>query len=271
MANIYLSYRITDRSLATEISKGLENRNHRVILDVDSIVPGQDWRAALQQGLAKSDCVVVLLSQEALTSSHFVLSEIGAARALGKVLIPILVGVVNIPSVVADVFCASYREDNLDEVLAQVDRAITKLANRNVFIVHGHDEAKKWEIKNFLKSLNLNAIILHEQDSMGKTIIEKFEHYASQSNFAFILMTPDDRGAASGDTESKWRARQNVIMELGWFMAKLGRDRVVILYKGELEIPTDILGVIYLKFNDSVLEVGEQIRQNLIGAGIIPS
>jgi predicted nucleotide-binding protein len=68
--------------------------------------------------------------------------------------------------------------------------------------------------------------------------------------------------------ESKWRARQNVILELGWFMAKLGRRRVAILYKGELEIPSDILGIVYHQFSNSIKEVGEDIRQILKTAGI---
>src|SRR5882762_8315572 len=78
--------------------------------------------------------------------------------------------------------------------------------------------------------------------------------------FAFILMTPDDRTVGVSGTESLWRARQNVIMELGWFMAHLGRDRVVILYNGKLEIPSDILGVVYVEFKASVFEAADRIR-----------
>jgi predicted nucleotide-binding protein len=152
----------------------------------------------------------------------------------------------------------------------QISQAIIPPKNKNVFIVHGHDEAKKWELKNFLTGLHVQPIVLHEQDDLGKTIIEKFEYYASQSAFACILMTPDDQPPVASSAEAKWRARQNVIMELGWFMAKLGRERIVILYKGTLEIPSDIYGVIYLEFRDSVQEVGEKIRQRLQGVGLIP-
>lgn len=185
-------------------------------------------------------------------------------------MIPIIPNGANIPPVIADIYCIQQFEgESLDEVMLQADKAIKRLVNRNVFIVHGHDEARKYELKNFLASLGLNAVILHEQDSLGKTIVEKFEHYAAQSNFAFILMTPDDKSVTSDSAEAKWRARQNVIMELGWFMAKLGRSRVVILYNGELEIPSDILGVIYHKFNERISEVAENIRQSLKGAGIL--
>jgi len=141
--------------------------------------------------------------------------------------------------------------------------------NKTVFIVHGHDGTQKMELKRLLSELGLQPIILHEQDDMGKTIIEKFEHYAPQCAFSFVLLTPDDKLQADDSVEAKWRARQNVIMELGWFMAKLGRRRVMLLYKGKLEIPSDILGVLYLEFNESVLEVRETIRTRLRGVGLI--
>jgi predicted nucleotide-binding protein len=143
------------------------------------------------------------------------------------------------------------------------------VSTRKVFIVHGHDEAKKWELKDFILRLDLEPIVLHEQDDRGMTIIEKFEHYASECEFAFVLLTPDDPAAHAASTEAKWRARQNVIMELGWFMAKLGRERVAILHKGAVEIPSDILGVVYLPFVDSVLEVAEKIRQRLKGVRLL--
>jgi predicted nucleotide-binding protein len=153
----------------------------------------------------------------------------------------------------------------------KVEGRIKDMNDNKVFIVHGHDEAKKWELKNFLAGLKLDPIILHEQDDLGMTIIEKFEYYASQTTFAFVLLTPDDKAPDEQNTaEFKWRARQNVIMELGWFMAKLGRRRVVIIHKGQVEIPSDILGVLYVSFKDSILEAGERIRKRLKGEGLIP-
>jgi len=141
--------------------------------------------------------------------------------------------------------------------------------NKKVFIVHGHDEAKKWELKNFLTELGLEPVVLHEQDDLGKTIIEKFEHYAMQCTFSFVLLTPDDPILEADPEQRAWRSRQNVIMELGWFMARLGREKVVLLHKGKVELPSDILGVLYLAFHKDVTEVGEKIRQRLRGAGLI--
>jgi predicted nucleotide-binding protein len=132
-------------------------------------------------------------------------------------------------------------------------------ANRDVFIVHGHNEVAKAGLKNLLAGFGLNPMVLSEMDDLGMTIIEKFEHYAQMCTFAFILMTPDDRAVASSAIESRWRARQNVIMELGWFMAHLGRDRVVILYNGSLEIPSDILGVVYVEFKENIAEVSDRV------------
>lgn len=137
------------------------------------------------------------------------------------------------------------------------------IKNIKVFIVHGHNEAKKWELKDFLTRLGLEVIILHEQDDKGFTIIEKFEHYAKECSFAFILMTPDDQIPDINEKEIKWRSRQNVILEMGWFMSHLGRERVILLLQGSIDIPSDISGVLYIPFKESVAECAEKIRQRL--------
>lgn len=116
----------------------------------------------------------------------------------------------------------------------------------NVFIVHGHDELSKTEAARYVESLGLNAIILHEQTSSSQTIIEKFEKHALKSEFAIVLLTPDDVGYVKGCPESlRYRARQNVIFELGYFCSALSRGRVCVLYKDGVEIPNDFSGVVY--------------------------
>jgi len=142
-------------------------------------------------------------------------------------------------------------------------------ANKNIFIVHGHSTERKIELRDFLRALDLQPIILDEQDHMGKTIIEAFEYYATTCSFAFVLMTPDDMTEAVTVSGPRRRARQNVIMELGWFIAYLGRERVAILYQGEPEIPSDISGVLYLEFSERISEVTEAIRKRLRGVGLI--
>lgn len=114
-----------------------------------------------------------------------------------------------------------------------------------VFIVHGHDEAAPVMVARFIEGLGLEAIILHEQRNKGRTIIEKLEAY-SDVGFAIVLFTPDDVGRAVGDEDLNPRARQNVVLELGYFIGKLGRGRVAAIRKGEVEWPSDYNGVVYL-------------------------
>lgn len=122
---------------------------------------------------------------------------------------------------------------------------------RKIFVVHGHDEAAKQAVARFLGKLNLNPIILHEQPDGGRTIIQKFEDY-SDVGFAVVLLTPDDIGYKKDETEkAKPRARQNVIFELGFFIAKLGHENVCALYKEGIELPSDIQGRLYVSMDPS--------------------
>lgn len=116
-----------------------------------------------------------------------------------------------------------------------------------VFIVHGHDEAPRLAVARFLEKLALRPIILSDQPNRGRTIIEKFEAH-SDVGFAVVLLTPDDIGAPKGG-DCKPRARQNVILELGYFIGKLGRSHVCALRSADIEIPSDILGVIWTDYD----------------------
>ncbi|ONN93934.1 TIR domain-containing protein [Burkholderia cenocepacia] len=120
-----------------------------------------------------------------------------------------------------------------------------------VFIVHGHDQAAKFEVQALLAKLGLEGVILDEQAGRGATIIEKFEREAGTAAFAVVLLTPDDKGGVSAAAvdDLKPRARQNVILELGYFAAKLGRGRVCALRRGNVEIPSDFSGVQYLDYD----------------------
>lgn len=119
---------------------------------------------------------------------------------------------------------------------------------RKVFIVHGRDNEAKFEVSRFIENLGLEPIILHEQASRGRTIIEKIEHYANDADFAIILYTPCDngRGIHESNVAPKKRARQNVIFEHGYLMSKLGRENVCALVKDDIETPNDISGVVYI-------------------------
>jgi predicted nucleotide-binding protein len=117
-----------------------------------------------------------------------------------------------------------------------------------IFLVHGHDERTKQTVARFLDRITKPGVtILDEQAGSGRTLIEKFEDYASEAIYAVVLLTGDDEGRRHGtDDELRPRARQNVILELGFFVAQLGRSHVTLLYEEGVELPSDISGVSYL-------------------------
>ena len=148
-----------------------------------------------------------------------------------------------------------------------VEVAGTPFASREVFIVHGHSETAKSQLKNLLASFGLQPIILSEQTHRGRTIIEQLEYHSTTCAFAFVLMTPDD--IAVNDSKTGRRARQNVILELGWFMARLGRENVILMSQGEVELPSDVLGILYLRFERDVNEVAAEISTQLRDVGLL--
>ena len=122
-------------------------------------------------------------------------------------------------------------------------------STRKLFVVHGHDNEMKESVARFLERIDFEPIILHEQASSGDTIIEKFERHADVS-YAVVLLSPDDIGAVKTKADSlQPRARQNVILELGYFVGRLGRSHVCPFVRGPLEVPSDIHGVIYTPFD----------------------
>jgi predicted nucleotide-binding protein len=135
---------------------------------------------------------------------------------------------------------------------SQLEYTPPVIVGRKVFLVHGHDLGALHNTARFLERLALDPVVLHEQPDSGRTIIEKFVDY-SDVGFAVVLLTPDDRGgvvSASAD-EYSFRARQNVILELGYFLGKLGRNRVCALYSEGVEIPSDYSGVLFVPFDES--------------------
>jgi predicted nucleotide-binding protein len=125
---------------------------------------------------------------------------------------------------------------------------LTILKNNKVFIVHGHDVGAREGVARFLEGIDLEPIILLDQPNGGQTIIEKFETHAATVSFAVILLTPDDLAGVAGSPQAE-RARQNVVYELGYFAGKLGRGRVCLLRRGNVDMPSDLAGVIYTEFD----------------------
>jgi len=119
-----------------------------------------------------------------------------------------------------------------------------------MFIVHGHDIQAKIEVARFIEKLGFEAIILHEQANRGQTIIEKIEENTNVG-FAIVLYTPCDIGGANGSTEMQSRARQNVVFEHGFLIAKIGRNNVCALVKDDVEKPNDISGIVYITMDSN--------------------
>ena len=133
-------------------------------------------------------------------------------------------------------------------------------------MVHGHDETIREKVAGFLRKLDLEPIVLHEQPNIGRTIIEKFVDYADVG-FAVILLTPDDVGAVKNkENDLKPRARQNVIFELGYFVGILGRNKVCALKEKNVETPSDYDGVVYTDLDAAGAWKMEVVRE-LKGAG----
>lgn len=133
-----------------------------------------------------------------------------------------------------------------------------------VFVVHGHSEASKQQVSRFLEAAtDLEPVILHEQANSGRTIIEKFEDHASRAAFSVVLLTGDDEGGIRGSGERRPRARQNVVFELGFFVAALGRSKVAVLYEEDVELPSDMSGVLYTPLDAGgawKLALGKELR-----------
>jgi predicted nucleotide-binding protein len=144
----------------------------------------------------------------------------------------------------------------------------TKVSKREldlnkVFIVHGHDNLLKTEVARFIEKLKLEAIILHEKASSGKTIIEKIEEY-SNVGFGIVLYSPCDIGAKNEENPKlQPRARQNVVFEHGFLIGKIDRKNVCALVKGKIEKPNDISGVVYISTEEEWrLSIAKELRNS---------
>jgi len=168
-------------------------------------------------------------------------------------------------------FISKWEDHSFRDLLNQINRALGVKSNPTApqsFIIHGHDEKVKLELKNFIQNILQfpEPIILHERPNGGRTIIEKLEHYAEMSTIVFVLLTPDDINAIGGETnDQKRQARQNVIFEMGYFLGAFGRDsgRIILLYKPPLDLPSDISGIVYIDISGGIEAAGEKIRKEV--------
>lgn len=162
---------------------------------------------------------------------------------------------------------------NLSQNIIQVEEI--RVLNKKVFIVHGRDELAKTSLEMLLHEMGLETIVLHRQADEGQTIIEKFEKH-SDVGYAFILLTPDEiayfayeDSLPDNERQKEKRARPNVIFEFGYFVGRLGRNKVCCVYTGDVSLPSDVSGMIYKKYTVSVEDVAYSITKDLKAVGII--
>lgn len=148
-------------------------------------------------------------------------------------------------------------------------KELSPAAKQGIFIVHGHDMAAVNQVNLLIRQTSdLQVTILSDQANRGQTVIEKLElHLGDQSSFAIVIMTGDDRGRAQRESEEKPRARQNVIFELGYALAALGRNNVAALYEPGVEMPSDFSGVAYIALDEGGIWK-QSLLKELRGAGL---
>jgi len=139
---------------------------------------------------------------------------------------------------------------------------LKKVGGKTVFIIHGHDQGLKTELQLLLKNAGVACIVLHQEADMGRTVIDKLTEESEQSNFAVAVLSPDDLLVTG-----QYRARQNVILEMGYFVGLLGKERVRLLVKGDIEIPSDLYGILYERYDEPGAWKARLLKE-LIAAGI---
>lgn len=161
-----------------------------------------------------------------------------------------------------DIELERLNKSKIEFVVANEIKKVEKLVMlKKAFIVHGHDDKTKYEVARFLEKLDFEVVILHEQASGGKTIIEKLEQY-TDVGFAIVLYTPDDEGSVKDKKNYMPRARQNVVFEHGLLVGKLGREKVFpLVTDNTVELPGDISGMVYLSDTNWELKLAKEIRE----------
>jgi predicted nucleotide-binding protein len=161
--------------------------------------------------------------------------------------------------------------DGPSPVPTVVAEVVVEGPNKKVFVVYGHDEASRTQLDAMLRRWGLDPVILDQLPSKGQTIIEKLEDYTEDVGFGVVLATPDDLGYPKDHEDQKaFRARQNVVMELGMLLVKLGRPKVAILLGSQVDMerPSDIQGLIYIPFKaDLQREAGPLLAKEMVEQG----
>jgi predicted nucleotide-binding protein len=235
--------------------------------------------------IIKADLIILDIIMERSESGKGISGDRSSGMAVLQAIrqrsttIPVLVfSATNDPDLIASLhsaeqtaFRSKWNTPTLKELLTSIQKMIGTTSAKSkpkAFIVHGHDTAEKYALKNYLQNTLgfAEPIILHEQPNLGRTLIEKLENYSADTDFAFVLLTPDDEiFSGAGSNDQKRQARQNVIFEAGLFVGIYGRasGRVILLYKGALDLPSDLSGIVYIDITNGIEAAGEVLRREL--------
>jgi predicted nucleotide-binding protein len=160
---------------------------------------------------------------------------------------------------VGDLFANAFSADLVEEV-NRAGEETTDEAKHSVFVVHGHDDSARGEVSKYLREIGVKPIVLSEIEEPEDSLLRRFLRIAEQAAFAVVVFSPDDIGASlvhfdapkGGDKALRYRARQNVVLELGFFLGKLKDFNKVFVLRSnprepwpEFEMPSDLAGAIY--------------------------
>jgi len=249
-----------DGQLVASLADALRRRGYEPTIPVDRYIRVHNWRFRLAEALRKSDIAIVILTPEN-EHSPYVMGELWASRVLSQinkrfVLVPVLSGTLAIPEYVSDLFVANSAGDtvvDVDTLAIEIDGivrdnrsfeiAIEDLTPR-VFIGHGH--AGDWQqVREFVsKELGLAVEEYEKDSSVGYTVTARLEQMLTTSSLAIIVMSPEDE-----QKDQSFRARQNVVHEIGLFQGRLGFEKVIPLRHRSCDEFSNLSGINEIQYD----------------------
>ncbi|HRO74811.1 MAG TPA: nucleotide-binding protein [Crocinitomicaceae bacterium] len=165
---------------------------------------------------------------------------------------------------------SSFKSDEDRLLQKKIQKRLANLArtildeNKKIFIVHGRNISMRDKVSSMLGKLKLDYVILETEYNNGATVIEKFLREAKECKYAVVLFSADDIGKLNSETAiTRNRTRQNVILELGYFLAQVGRSNIIILHEAnkEIEKPSDFDGIVYEPFDEFGAWKGKLVKE----------
>jgi len=110
----------------------------------------------------------------------------------------------------------------------------------------GHGGSPHWrDLKDHLQDHHKYDVIAYESGARaGHSIRDVISEMLKQSSFAILVMTAEDEMP-----DGSWRARQNVIHEIGLFQGRLGFTKAIVLKEDGTEEFSNINGVQQIRFS----------------------